>query len=205
MLFVCVGRYIYIVSANGQKDMLMEAPSTEEADAWVRAINSHIAYAPRADRADSMLIPSTPPAPSFTGSDDLPSDSRGSGEDRPPSSTPSGNDVIVVPKPGWVIKVFRTNGEKIFINLCEHSEVPHVPLVLSLGYNKWPFMVLTPSRSIADGEGKAHVDVYDAVVNPQVVTLCNKDNQAKDATCARVMRLLKKQVCCFSSPSLHLW
>lgn len=99
--------------------------------------------------------------------------------------------MVVVPKPGWVIKVFRTAGEKLFINLCEHSEVPNVPLVLSLGYNKWPFMVLTPARVIPDGGGD--VTVYDAVVNPAVVVQCNKDNTAKDATCARVMRLLKKQ------------
>jgi hypothetical protein len=92
-------------------------------------------------------------------------------------------DIVVVPKPGWVIKVYRTNREKLFINLCEHSEVPMVPLVLSLGYNKWPFMVLSAPRTIVDGKDGdgGEVTVYDAVVNPAVVVHCNKDVQAKDA------------------------
>lgn len=37
-----------------------------------------------------------------------------------------------VPEPGWVIKVLRVSGEKVFINLCEHAEVTTTPV--SLGY-----------------------------------------------------------------------
>ena len=29
-----------------------------------------------------------------------------------------------MPEPGWVIKLLRVAGEKIFVNLCEHAEVP---------------------------------------------------------------------------------
>lgn len=108
---------------------------------------------------------------------------------------PHPNDIVATPRPGWVLKVVRTNGEKIFINLCEHSDVPMVQLTLNLGFNKWPFMILTPARSIIEDKegGNSEVTVYDAVVNPGVVSLCNKDPQAKEAACLRVMRLLKKK------------
>lgn len=39
---------------------------------------------------------------------------------------------VLLPSPGWVIKVLRLNGEKVFINLCHHQEVPAVPV--TLGY-----------------------------------------------------------------------
>eukprot|EP01031_Cornospumella_fuschlensis_P030292 gene30292-36604_t len=38
-----------------------------------------------------------------------------------PSAGPAEGEVIV-PKPAWVIKVLRTNGEKVFVNLCEHPK-----------------------------------------------------------------------------------
>jgi hypothetical protein len=37
------------------------------------------------------------------------------------------------------------------------------------------------------------ISIYDAQVNPSVVNICAKDPQAKDATCLRIMRLLKKK------------
>jgi hypothetical protein len=30
----------------------------------------------------------------------------------------------LMPEPGWVIKFLRVAGEKIFVNLCAHAEVP---------------------------------------------------------------------------------
>ena len=30
----------------------------------------------------------------------------------------------LMPEPGWVIKFLRVAGEKIFVNLCAHVEVP---------------------------------------------------------------------------------
>lgn len=35
-----------------------------------------------------------------------------------------------MPEPGWVIKFLRLNGEKLFVNLCEHAEVPSTPMDL---------------------------------------------------------------------------
>lgn len=94
----------------------------------------------------------------------------------------SGGEHAITPKAGWVIKVLRSNGEKIFINLCEHVDIPATPLVLNLGFNKWPFMIVTPARTIMeDKDSTSEISVYDAVVAPSVVTICGKDPQAKEA------------------------
>jgi hypothetical protein len=113
----------------------------------------------------------------------------------------------ITPSPGFVIKVLRTNGEKIFINLCESIEVPMMNV--SIGYSKWPFMILTPMRTIIDEKESTtssnnnnnnnsatnvvEMSVYDAIVNPAVITTCQKNAEHKDAACSRVLRLLKKQ------------
>ncbi len=104
----------------------------------------------------------------------------------------SGESTLVTPKPAWVIKVMRTNGEKIFINLCEHGDIPQA--AVSMGYNKWPFMVLTPVRTVQDEKGEStdrgsvnadkkstEISIYDAVVNPAVIQLGAKEPAAKDA------------------------
>jgi hypothetical protein len=72
----------------------------------------------------------------------------------PPQQKSSSAEIKVLPKPGWVIKALRTgNGkDKIFINLCEHPNCPNMPV--SIGYNKWPFMVVAPPRTIADTSEK---------------------------------------------------
>lgn len=99
-------------------------------------------------------------------------------------------DHLVTPKPAWVIKVLRTNGEKIFINLCEHPDIPQT--AITMGYSKWPFMVLTPVRTCQDDKAtdeggssvadkKTEISIYDAVVNPAVVVLGGKEPAAKDA------------------------
>eukprot|EP01033_Poteriospumella_lacustris_P009641 gene9641-6897_t len=117
----------------------------------------------------------------------------GSGKSRLQSV--SAAEFPVVPSPGFVIKVLRTNGEKIFVNLCEAAEVPMMNV--SIGFNKWPFMIMTPVRTIQEEKegsgGSAEISVYDAIVNPAVLVTCGKNPEAKDATCARVLRLLKKQ------------
>lgn len=113
--------------------------------------------------------------------------SRGSDADGDVNLDGSG-DHLVTPKPAWVIKVLRTNGEKIFINLCEHPDIPQT--AITMGYSKWPFMVLTPVRTCQDekggdeaaGSGKStEISIYDAVVNPAVVVLGGKEPAAKDA------------------------
>jgi hypothetical protein len=116
------------------------------------------------------------------------------------NESPSASTFLITPKPAWVVKVLRNNGEKIFVNLCEHPDIPMLQLALNLGFNKWPFMIITPARTLQDGKGggdgedaNMDISIYDAVVNPAVVNICAKDPQAKDATCLRIMRLLKKK------------
>lgn len=85
---------------------------------------------------------------------------------------------------------------KIFVNFCEHPDVPAAPVMIGI-YNKWPLMLLTSYRSLCDDKpdrksagardsetngnsSGGEVAVYDAVVHPSVMLLCNKDNNAKD-------------------------
>lgn len=95
------------------------------------------------------------------------------------SPLPSGDGHLITPSPGIVIKVLRSTGEKIFINLCEHEEIPQSNI--GINYNKWPFIVLTPARFTIDEKSEGvGINVYDAIVHPNVVTLLNKDYNAKD-------------------------
>ena len=99
-------------------------------------------------------------------------------------NSPSASTFIITPKPAWVVKVLRLNGEKIFVNLTEHPDIPMMQLVLNLGFNKWPFMIMTPARTRTEDKGGdegGEISIYDAVVNPAVVQICAKDPQAKDA------------------------
>jgi hypothetical protein len=118
----------------------------------------------------------------------------GGQRDSEEGDAPSSSTFVITPKPAWVVKVLRSNGEKIFINLCEHSDIPMMQLALNLGFNKWPFMILTPARTIAEGkggeDGNVDVSIYDAIVNPSVVNICAKDPQAKDAVSFLVFHLV---------------
>lgn len=168
----------------------MEANSAEEAQQWITALKQHIACASKAEGSLGT-------AKTVSATSDLSL----SGENADAEAGPGGNadlgsptagvggsggvETSILPRPGWVIKVFRTTGEKVFINLCEHAEVPNTPLVLSLGYNKWPFMVLSGPRQLLEDANQPTVTLYDAVVHPAVVAHCQKDSQAKDAACAR--------------------
>ena len=101
-----------------------------------------------------------------------------------PNSPSTTSTFIITPKPAWVVKVLRLNGEKIFVNLTEHPDIPMMQLALNLGYNKWPFMIMTPARTRTEDKGGdegGEISIYDAVVNPAVVQICTKDPQAKDA------------------------
>lgn len=129
------------------------------------------------DAPPSMSQPSL--NPSFNRSNSTPG-----GRDSEDNEAPSTSTFNITPKPAWVVKVLRNNGEKIFINLTEHPDIPMMQLALNLGYNKWPFMIITPARTLHEEkgeEGNAEVSIYDAVVNPAVVNICAKDPQAKDA------------------------
>jgi hypothetical protein len=181
-------KQFYIVGANGEKDLLVELELASDVDGWVRAVCEHIDYANRR----GSIIDTT----NDNRGSDSPVDFRGSRSLAISTSQPSSAaEFPVTPAPGFVIKVLRTNGEKVFVNLCEAGEVPMMNL--TIGYSKWPFMILTPSRTIQEEKesagSAAEISVYDAIVNPAVLVTCGKNPEAKDATCARVLRLLKKQ------------
>lgn len=172
------------MGANGEHDLLIEAESAAEVQMWVDAVKLHISYANNRDvvvdgytRASSSL--DRVGSDGNSGVDNTPSIAK----DTNTRASLAGNEFLVVPNPGFVIKVLRMNGEKIFVNVCEAVEVPMMNI--SIGFNKWPFMILTPVRTILEdkeGSGNANeASVYDAIVNPAVIVTCNKNPDAKDA------------------------
>ena len=104
-------------------------------------------------------------------------------------------DVAITPSPCFVVKIIRSNGEKLFVNLCEHANIPMVEPVRCmkgevLGFNKWPFMVLTPARYITEESNEdsgrkssmqADIAVYDAVISSEAAALTATEPAAKDA------------------------
>lgn len=174
-------KQFYIVGANGERDLLVEVESASDVDSWVSAIREHINYANRrgsvvdaSEAAEAAMASSGSTGKGGSGKG-------GSGKSRLQSV--SAAEFPVVPSPGFVIKVLRTNGEKIFVNLCEAAEVPMMNV--SIGFNKWPFMIMTPVRTIQEEKegsgGSAEISVYDAIVNPAVLVTCGKNPEAKDA------------------------
>jgi hypothetical protein len=104
--------------------------------------------------------------------------------------------------PGWVIKFLRITGEKIFINLCEHAEVPSTPINLRYSVmlkcfcylmivstlsssNNWPFIVLSPGRNVSDTNGEFLV--YDAIISSQSYETCISDPIAKDTVSVKMI------------------
>ncbi len=84
--------------------------------------------------------------------------------------------IEISPSPCFVIKTKRESGIKVFINVCEHVEVPSV--VSSLGLLKanrhWPAIASSPARleiGHKDDKDEGEVWLYDVVVNPSVIQL----------------------------------
>merc|ERR1719329_377593 len=96
---------------------------------------------------------------------------------------------MVTPVPGWVLKVLRTNGDKILVNICSHSDIPTFPV--PRGFDKWPPMIVNAARSICEGTSQ-ELTVYDATVNTEVIKMSNDDPAIKEATCLRAIRMLQK-------------
>lgn len=169
-------KQFYIVGANGERDLLVEVESASDVDSWISAIREHIDYA---NRRGSVVDASEAAEAAMAAS--ASTGKSGSGKSRLQSI--SAAEFPVVPSPGFVIKVLRTNGEKIFVNLCEAAEVPMMNV--SIGFNKWPFMIMTPVRTIQEekegSSGSTEISVYDAIVNPAVLVTCGKNPEAKDA------------------------
>mmetsp|Transcript_21067 Transcript_21067/g.30190 ORF Transcript_21067/g.30190 Transcript_21067/m.30190 type:complete len:798 (-) Transcript_21067:18-2411(-) len=173
-------------SGAKEKDLLLECESTAIATEWLVAIRLNIESVSRPPAGPSTPQDSEPP-PAGPLSLDLSS--------RPAEVPVEGRAAERVhlgpflPVPGWVIKVLRVNGEKLFVNLCSHDEVLATPV--SIGFNKWPHMLLFPMRTISDGG--VEVCVYDVIISSQSGEVCARDPKAKDAACLRALRLLKKQ------------
>jgi hypothetical protein len=88
---------------------------------------------------------------------------------------------MISPTPGFVIKTKRKQGDKVFINVCEHYDIPTVSTAIgTLKSNlKWPAMITSPGRTFKDEDkekGKIESAVlYDVVVHPSVLLLCQND------------------------------
>ena len=89
--------------------------------------------------------------------------------------------VTITPTPGFVIKTKKKSGEKVFINVCEHNNIPAVSTAIgTLKTNtKWPSMLSSSARSFQDEEDKKgrsdNATIFDVAVNPSVLELSNRD------------------------------
>lgn len=97
----------------------------------------------------------------------------------------STNGYSIVPIPGFIMKTKRnSNGAKVFINVCEHSDVSALaPSKLGLlkSHSSWPFMISSPGRMEKVGEkGKKGEEeeellVFDVVLHPSILVMISTD------------------------------
>ncbi|RYY78136.1 hypothetical protein EON63_17950 [archaeon] len=143
----------------GDKDILLEANSVQEASDWVRAIQKHIEYASYGDKLIKGASIGGGPAPMLTRETSISEyytrinthihkytrvhlhthtvsrtsshpatemDDTYNSLKRSASNTSETSDIIT-PKPAWVIKVLRTNGEKV-------RNIHHTPYIIHTLY-----------------------------------------------------------------------
>ncbi len=92
----------------------------------------------------------------------------------------------LIPIPGFVIKTKKSTGEKVFVNVCEHPDVPN--LTISMGTVKtnvkWPIILSSAPRmeklenksSGKDGATKEEdYCIFDVVVSPSVLRMSTAD------------------------------
>lgn len=177
---------IYIVGQMGnEKDLLLEADNDFDAKNWVDAIQSHIAFANANDdnaRFVSIDLESSAASTnvkkrSFFGRMSIVMN--GSSPDtvisphsieggtvmssqslqpqRSPRMDKESEGYSVSPIPGFVIKTKKlSSGEKIFVNVCEHNDIPSMPLknlAAVRGQPRWPIMVCVGPRVESDDKG----------------------------------------------------
>eukprot|EP00111_Clytia_hemisphaerica_P004458 TCONS_00012749-protein len=96
---------------------------------------------------------------------------------------------LVAPKPGWCIKTWKTDGEKVFMNVCT-SDMVLKPKDLSEDEVRKIVESEDPTKfRIPMGIGEAHkehensgkeVDVYDIVIHPEFFTKCQQQSFFKE-------------------------
>eukprot|EP00604_Paraphysomonas_vestita_P004119 CAMPEP_0174821854 /NCGR_PEP_ID=MMETSP1107-20130205/10470_1 /TAXON_ID=36770 /ORGANISM="Paraphysomonas vestita, Strain GFlagA" /LENGTH=521 /DNA_ID=CAMNT_0016039357 /DNA_START=441 /DNA_END=2006 /DNA_ORIENTATION=- len=99
--------------------------------------------------------------------------------------------ITVKPTPGFVIKTRRESGIKVFVNVCEHEEVP-IP-EKKKGHKKWPVMVLGGVFRESVDKAAETCLVLDVIVNPSIIQECNADKsgETKEEVCVRVIDALR--------------
>lgn len=80
---------------------------------------------------------------------------------------------------------------KVFINVCEHEEVP-IP-DKKKGNKKWPVMVLGGVFRESVDKAAETCLVLDVIVNPSIIQECNADKsgETKEEVCVRVIDALR--------------
>lgn len=78
------------------------------------------------------------------------------------------------------------------IHVYTNELLPNIPP--PIGFNKWPPMVVSKSRSFPDNAALSTVyTVYSIAVHPKVIELFSTNSEASSATCSRIMRQLRKK------------
>lgn len=113
------------------------------------------------------------------GSDKL-SLNGGSGRDSfAPRDKQGSNHSVVVPNVGFVLKTKRSNGTKIFINICSHESVPYKPErsrnVVELDEKKLIFMILNVPLEYQNEKDQSVCVIYDAIVHPEELIFSSND------------------------------
>lgn len=85
--------------------------------------------------------------------------------------------LTVTPEPGFVLKTRRDGGMKVFINVCECSEVPSNGT--KRGHKRWPVMVLGSTFRRTVDKNAEECAVIDVCVNSTTMQDCIADKSAE--------------------------
>jgi hypothetical protein len=199
---------IYLVHMDTGKDLLLSAPDYQDAQRWKEALQAHIlfatihadlAYAERDSmteeikktRRASMIVPAPAPVAEFRSNSD-PSAEKDPGEAAGMTNAlEPGDKITIKPTAGFVIKTRREGGMKVFINVCEHEEVP-IP-EKKRGHKKWPVMVLGGVWRESVDKSAETCQVLDVIVSPTVMqeSQVDKTGETKEEICVRVIDAIR--------------
>lgn len=204
---------IYLVHIDTGKDLLLSADDYSEAQRWKEALRSHILFATihsdmaftdrdtlndekaKMRRASQMVMSSTS---IDNGNSLLLTENRISNDKESPDlsilsaqNNIQSEKITVKPTPGFVIKTRRESGIKVFVNVCEHEEVP-IP-EKKKGHKKWPVMVLGGIFRESVDKAAETCLVLDVIVNPSIIQECNADKsgETKEEVCVRIIDALR--------------
>ena len=163
-----------------ETDLLVEADNDKDAKEWLDALRQHCRYASAKDKTPVTPAPVIRKMSSggnnsgkkitFERSASVNfatpnTSSEYEGSFRTISDNPafdSNKLYDVTPNPWFVIKVIRKDTRaKVFINVCEHSDVPITNAVR--GTSKWPYIMSSPGRIYLDtkeNSGILYIYIY---------------------------------------------